>query len=136
MGIGIYDGLKDAAFILKESGKIEQYREILEAQEKMLEMQKRIAELENENKDLMGKLETKGKLIYDKNAYWEISGDKRDGPFCSCCWDDSKKIIRMQPCPNPAYYSCPKCKNKSILVYSEKEGGSVIIEDFNRFSAI
>ena len=35
-GMGIYDGLKDAASILKEAGKIEQYRQILDVQEKLL----------------------------------------------------------------------------------------------------
>lgn len=118
--MGIYDGLKDAAGILKEAGKIEQYKQILEAQEKLLDMQKRIAELESENKDLAGKLETKGNLVFERNAYWLIEGDKKHGPICSCCWDDERKIIRMQPCGNPAYFDCPKCKNQGVEIYPEK----------------
>ena len=58
--MSIYDGLKDAARVLQEVGKIEQYKQILEAQEKMLEMQKKITDLEYENKELKDKLDIKG----------------------------------------------------------------------------
>jgi hypothetical protein len=114
--MGIYDGLKDAAKVLQESGKIEQYRQILDAQEKMLEMQKRIGDLEVDNKDLREKLESKGKLKFEKNAYWIREEKGADGPFCSRCWDADKQLIRMQPCGNPAYFDCPNCKNKGVQI--------------------
>src|ERR1700677_3279566 len=98
--MGVYDGLKDAAKVLQESGKIEQYRQILDAQQQMLEMQKKIRELETENKNLKEKLETKGKLRHDKNAYWLEEDGKNEGPFCTCCWDVDKKLVRMHPCGN------------------------------------
>ncbi len=120
--MGIYDGLKDAAGILKEAGKIEQYRQILEVQEKLLEMQKQISELETENKTLKEKLDTKGQLVFENNSYWLVQGGKNDGPYCSCCWDDNRKTIRMQPCGNPAYFSCPKCENKSVKIYADGPG--------------
>jgi len=113
--MGIYDGLKDAASILKEAGKIDQYRQILEAQEKLLDMQKQIADLESDNQDLKDKLKTKESLTYENNAYW-IEGEKKDGPFCSRCWDSERQIIRMQPCGNRAYASCPNCSNKSVKI--------------------
>ena len=114
--MGIYDGLKDAASILKEAGKIEQYRQILEVQEKLLDMQKRIIDLETENKELKQKLKTQESLVFENNAYWIKDGNTKDGPFCSCCWDDDHKTIRMQPCGNPAFSDCPKCKNKSVQI--------------------
>lgn len=120
--MGIYDGLKDAAGILKEAGKIEQYRQILEIQEKLLEMQNKISELETENRNLKEKLEIKGQLVFENNAYWLVENGEKDGPYCSCCWDDNRKTIRMQPCGNPAYFSCPKCENKSIRVYADDSG--------------
>ena len=120
--MGIYDGLKDVAGVLKEAGKIEQYREILGVQEKLLEMQKQISELENDNKSLKEKLETKGQLVFESNAYWLTQDEKKDGPYCSCCWDDNRKTIRMQPCGNPAYFNCPKCDNKSVEIYPDRSG--------------
>lgn len=119
--MGIYDGLKDAAGILKEAGKIEQYRQILEVQEKLLEMQKQIADLENENLELKKKLEYKGKVKFDKNSYWIETNDGLDGPLCTRCWDADNKPIRMQPLGNPDYYACPHCDNKSVKVYSNHE---------------
>lgn len=76
--MGIYDGLKDAAKVLQEAGKIEQYKQILEVQEKMLDMQKQISELEKLNQELTSKLEIKAKLNQQNHAYWD---DNSDGPF-------------------------------------------------------
>lgn len=115
--MSIYDGLKDAANILKESGKIEQYRQILDAQEKMLEMQKKISDLEGDNTDLKDKLKTKANLKLQNHAYWMI--DNGDGPFCTRCWDAENKMIRLHPEGNPAYYNCPNCKCGSLNVKPE-----------------
>ena len=117
--MGILD-LKTIGKILKEAGKIDQYRQILEIQEKLLEMQKEIVGLEEKNKVLEEKLKIKEELFFENNAYWFIKEDKKDGPFCSCCWDNEKKTVRMQPGGNPAYYSCPKRENKSVKIYPER----------------
>lgn len=118
----VFDGLKIAGKVLQEAGKIEQYTQILEAQEKLLEQQKRISDLESENRDLKEKLELKGKMKFERNAYWIVEeGKEDDGPFCSCCYDDGKRAIRMQPCVNPAFYDCKKCDNKGALIYGEKD---------------
>jgi len=121
--MAIFDELKSVAGVLQEAGKIEQYRQILDAQKELLEMQKRISDLETENKDLIEKLKTQESLIFENNAYWIIdeSGNKIDGPYCSCCWDDERKTIRMLPSGHPAYYDCPKCKNKGVEVYPGRE---------------
>lgn len=119
--MAIFDELKSIAGVLQEAGKIEQYRQILDAQKELLEMQNKIYSIESENRDLRGKLETIKSLIFEKNAYWINNDNKKDGPFCSCCWDDHKKTIRMQPEGNPAYYSCPKCNNKRVIIYPERD---------------
>lgn len=108
--MGIFDDLKSAATILKEAGKIEQYRQILEVQGKLLEMQDKIAELEDENKDLKEKLKIKGNLIYKGNAYWINEGGKEDGSFCTRCWDKNKETIRL----NPRTRICPECKTDNF----------------------
>lgn len=109
--MSIFDALKLSADLYKESGKIEQYKQILDAQAQLLEMQKRIADLENENKDLKEKLRIKENLIYENNAYWTNKEGKKDGPYCSRCWDKNKDLIRMHPTANPASSRCPECKN-------------------------
>lgn len=119
--MAIFDELKSIGKVLREADKIEQYNQILDVQEKLLEMQNRIIELDSENRVLKEQLETKASLIFEKNAYWIEQEEVKDGPFCSCCWDDNKKPIRMQPCGNPAFYNCPKCTNKEVNVYPEKD---------------
>lgn len=108
--MGLYDGLKDAAGVLKEAGKIEQYRQILEVLEKLLEMQKKITELEADNKDLREQLKIKGKLVPKENMYYmEVNGDQ-DGPFCTSCWDSDHKLIRLHISRDFDSAKCPTCK--------------------------
>jgi hypothetical protein len=118
--MGILDVLKTAATVAKESGKLELQGEILGVYEKLLEQQKKISDLESENKELKEKLKITDGLKYENNAYWVVQDDKKDGPYCSCCWDNDKKPIRMQPCGNPAYFDCPKCANKGVEIYPER----------------
>lgn len=112
--MGIFDDLKSMGKILQEAGKIEQYQKILEVQKELLDMQEKINILEDENKKLNKKLETKEKVFYKNNAYWiKIEKERDDGPFCSRCYDKDKNLIRMQPLGNPAYSRCPECQNKT-----------------------
>ena len=108
--MSIFDALKSIGNILKEAGKIEQYKVILDAQQQLLDMQKRISDLEVENKDLKGKLTIKENLIYENNSYWINKEGKKDGPFCSRCWDKNQVLLRMHPYGR-AYSKCPECKN-------------------------
>ena len=89
--MGIYETLKSTASVLREADKIEQYRQILDAMEKLLEMQNKLAELEKENKLLKEKLKIKDDLTVSNDAYWLKSN--KDGPFCKGCWDDNNKLI-------------------------------------------
>jgi hypothetical protein len=119
--MAIFDELKSIGKTLREVDKIPQYEQILDVMEKLIEMQKRITDLESDNGDLREKLEIKESLVFEKNAYWIVRDSKKDGPYCSCCWDDNKKTIRMQPCGNPAFCSCPKCDNKNVKIYPERD---------------
>jgi len=57
----IFNKLKLIVKILKEAGKIEQYKQILEIQQELLEMQKKIWNLEKKNEELEGKFKNKRK---------------------------------------------------------------------------
>lgn len=95
---------------LQMAGKIELYPKILETQEKLLEMQEKISKLEAENSKLKQELTTKASLNYENNAYWITNEEKKDGPFCSRCWDVEKNTVRLKPSANRAFHSCPECK--------------------------
>lgn len=118
--MAIFDELKSIGKILQEAGKIEQYRQILDALQKLSEMQKKIEELEIENRELKKKLKTKESLTFENNVYWMNDGDKKSGPFCKVCYENEDKIItldigdfRLGFQNNPVYYRyhCLICKN-------------------------
>ncbi len=117
--MAIFDELKSVGKVLQEAGKIEQYKQILETQQELLEMQKNISNLEKENRELNDKLNIKENLKHENNAYWISTNEKKDGPFCSRCWDVDKNLVRLHPHANPAYYNCPDCKVGSVKVKPE-----------------
>lgn len=104
--MGIFEAAKSAASVLKEAGKIEEYRQILELLEQLLELQKKNADLETENKELKEKFQIHEKLEYKNNSYWCDD----DGPFCSRCWEKNKDQIRMHHGQGDNYAHCPECK--------------------------
>lgn len=112
--MAIFDELKSISKILQEAGKIEQYKQILEIQEKLLEMQNKINLLEEKNKSLSEKLKVRESLIFEKDLYWIQKNDKRDGPFCTNCWDGEDKLMRLHSYETgyDKGFKCPKCENK------------------------
>src|SRR3989344_1566211 len=106
MGFPDLNTIKDA---LQMAGKIELYPQILETQEKLIEMQKKIVDLESENKRLREELEIKGQLVSERNVYWIEKNGVRDGPFCTRCWDDEHKPIRLHKSEVSDRVHCPKC---------------------------
>ncbi|MFA5393697.1 MAG: hypothetical protein WC081_02780 [Candidatus Ratteibacteria bacterium] len=109
--MAIFDELKTIGKVLQEAGKIELYQQILEVQNKLIEMQKKIIDLENKNRELKDELTLKKNLIFERNAYWVKRGnDEKDGPFCSHCYDDCNKLIRMRTGNYEFGWAyCPKC---------------------------
>nr|DAY95609.1 MAG TPA: CRISPR-associated endonuclease [Caudoviricetes sp.] len=84
---------------------MEVQRELIEIQEENRNLRQRIIELEN--------LEiVSSELKYRANCYYRDG----TGPFCTKCFDDDGKLIRMtvEEDFNTAYVVgiCPKCKSK------------------------
>ncbi len=104
--MGIFEAATVAANVLKEAGKIEEYKQILQLLDRLLELQKRVADLETENKSLKEKFELKEKLEYKHNSYWIDV----EGPYCSRCWEKNRDLMRMHLGWNNNYARCPECK--------------------------
>ena len=108
--MGILEELKSVGKFLQEAGKIEQYKQILDAQQRLLEMQKHIDELEATNRGLQGKLNVKESLVVEQNMYWHEKEGERDGPFCTNCWDSEGKLLRLHKSTTHSGIQCPRCK--------------------------
>ena len=101
----ILDNAKDIYALIKKLGN----QDLLE---KMADLRDQILELREENRSLKEKLSVQETydMYFKNNMYWDAN--KKDGPYCSKCWDDNKKAIRLQK-QNDEYY-CPVCCKKII----------------------
>ncbi len=97
----IWDNAKDIYTLIKRLGN----QDLLE---KMADLRDQIFELREENRNLKEKLSEQESydMYFEDNMYWDAN--KKDGPYCSKCWDDNKKAIRMQI--RGADHYCPVCK--------------------------
>jgi hypothetical protein len=91
---------------LQEAGKIELYQKLLAIQEKDLEVQEENKKLRDEIEELKRVSSITGSLQFRENAYYL----EKDGPFCSCCWDKERKLLRMHESVH-RHHICPSCKN-------------------------
>jgi len=77
--------------------------EMAEVQSLLLEKDLRIQELENQ-------IKLQEEVEYEPPYYWKIIDDKKDGPFCQHCFDNEKKMIRLQSRGNGTWL-CRVCHN-------------------------
>lgn len=116
--MGLYDAVKDAAKILKEAGKINEYQKILDLIDDLSNKKDEIEKLKDEIKKLktevlklQNQLKITDEYIFKNNCYWHKKND--DGPYCSHCFDKNKELIRILPDylgSNDA--TCPECKTQ------------------------
>ncbi|PIR55121.1 hypothetical protein COU74_02990 [Candidatus Peregrinibacteria bacterium CG10_big_fil_rev_8_21_14_0_10_36_19] len=133
--MGIYDAAKDAAKVLKEAGKIDEYQKILDLIDDLFEKRDRIEKLQKDNVHLKKQLETQENYFFENNSYWHK--DNKDGPFCSRCFDKSKDLIRTIPTYiNSNFSKCPECKNTVNFTGKEDPSISFQEENFDPYSPI
>lgn len=125
--MGLFDVLKTTAIVLKEANRIDLYNQILDVQNQLLDMNKTINDLESENNKLKEKLKIKEQLIYEDNTYWIMGeGNKKDGPFCTRCWDKNFDLIRLHHTDENSYKICLECKNGVRIGQDESSDGSSV----------
>ena len=102
-----------------QEGIIEYRVQLLEIKESLLEAKEDNLNLREENKLLKQKVveletQTQEKLTIKEGVYYTESGD---GPFCTGCYDNKGKLIRVTELTNALMamgkYKCPICKSYS-----------------------
>ena len=94
--------------ILKDAWKIEEYKTILELQEKLFLYQDENITLKKQNSELQEKIDLKSKITFDKNTnYCFLEWD--ENPICSICWYDKQKTIPLWFDKQYWDYSCLVC---------------------------
>jgi len=88
--------VQDALFYIRE--------ELLSQQDEKEQLIKKVKELQEE-------LEKVESVKYITPSYWVIKDNsENDGPFCQPCFDDERKLIRLQGNGNDSW-TCKKCTN-------------------------
>lgn len=96
----------------------------LELKSLIIDLKEQVLELREENHSLKEQLSKKTdyNMQFENNAYWNIKEDEtKDGPFCSACWDNHKKAVRMKAGQSASV--CPVCKN---TIYNKSSGNNGI----------
>lgn len=106
--MGFYEMFKDVIKVAKDAGNLDLYEKLLNLTEKAMELQDENIRLKKEIEQLKENDEIRKKLIFENNMYYLIDSDKKEGPYCSTCWDYEEKLIRIH---KNAYdmLICPVC---------------------------
>jgi len=122
--MGLYEAAKDAANMLKEYGKVDEYQKILDLINALFEKNSEIEKLKEANSVLKNKLKISGEYAFKNNSYWKK--DDGDGPFCSRCFDKNKDLIRIiSNHIGGNYATCPEC-NKTVNYTGHEQRSSII----------
>ena len=105
--------IKDLYNLFQEANKVGEYQKILELIDDSFKLREDIEILKEENKKLREDLKFQNSLVYENNAYWIKKEGKKEGPFCSRCWDIDKNPVRMNlRSSNHSFHSCPGCNKQ------------------------
>jgi hypothetical protein len=113
--VGLISELQEVGKILQKIGQLELYQRFLPLMDEIIKIKEQNIELQEENTKLKKQLEIKESLIFKNNSYYigDEKGDIKDGPFCSCCWDDNAKLIRLHEdkrYTGTTFRWCPVCR--------------------------
>ena len=63
-------------------------------------------------------------LEFKNNVYYMVNEDKKEDPYCSCCYDFYDKLVRLHSIFDEKeghdIYICPKCKTKVRKVFENE----------------
>ena len=109
--MGLYEGIKDVANVIQKADNIELYSKLLDLSAQALELQKENTRLEDENNRLRKQEDLTQRIIRHSETYITLKDDESKIMYCSCCWDNSNKLIQLKKYED-GDYSCLICKNQ------------------------
>ena len=112
--MGVVDSLKDAVKLAQQLGSVEIAQSLIDAQQSALDMMEQNRALKEEVAQLKQALELKGAVNFHGGAYWHEVEGKRDGLFCSKCWDVNQKLVRIHH-NTEQWFHCPSCEQLFVV---------------------
>jgi len=107
--MGIVDHAKNIAELIKKYNDVELYQKIIDLSYEIFELKEDNLKLKEKIKALEEEKKINEKMVYESPFYWLKDGENKDGPYCQKCYDDKKKLSRLQDLKN-GFWNCLVCK--------------------------
>ena len=108
--MGIIDNVKDISELVKKYNNLELSQKIIDLRDEIFELKEDNLKLKEKIKALEAEKKINEKMFFEPPFYWLKDGENKCGPYCQKCYDDKKKLIRLQDLKN-GYWRCLVCKN-------------------------
>ncbi len=117
--------IKTIAGVAQQAGRIDLTQQVIDLQQTLLaivgqnaQLTDELSRLQTENRRLREEADEKLRLRFERECYWRIEGEAKEGPFCSRCFDVERKLVRLHASYN-GYFNCLNCE-KVVCVYPEQ----------------
>ena len=111
--MSLIENVKTAVEVVQKSDNIDLMKKMMAIQSDAWELQQENQKLKERIRELERKREIDSELDFQGNKYWSMpEGGEREGPYCSPCWDDKGKLIRLHRWPNGNGWECGVCKKR------------------------
>jgi regulator of replication initiation timing len=117
--MGVIETATELAKLAQQIGNIEVYEKVIALQSQVMELisanmglREELQPLKNELRRLTDRTEIAKTLKPEDNNYYTYVDGKRDGPFCTVCWDVDNRLVRMYSFNVPGSgtrYRCDYC---------------------------
>jgi hypothetical protein len=97
-----------AVELIKKGSQMEAQAQIQRLQEQYLGLHAENLEIKQELLDLKAKYTEQKNMVFDEPFFFELVGERRDGPFCPRCWQRDGKKCRVVNTPD-SYHGSQKC---------------------------
>jgi hypothetical protein len=94
--MGILETVKDAVEVVQKADNIDLLRQLLNIHNDAIKLVEENGSLKSKIQSLEEQLKIRDALVFEDNVYWLQKETGKDGPYCSLCWDDKQKLVRLQ----------------------------------------
>jgi len=106
---------KDLLAIGRAINNFELNKKLMELQQELMQFQEENRTLKDRVRELEDQRDRDGDVKWENDAYWEQKGTVWDGPFCSGCYDNERRLIRLTKLEDAfqaiATHQCPVCRH-------------------------
>ena len=108
--MGIIENVKDILKLIKQYDDADIYQKVVDLRDEIFKLREDNLSLKETIQSLIQEQSNSEKMVFEAPLYWKVDSDKKEGPYCQKCYDDDKKLIRLQDLKN-GYWECCVCKN-------------------------